>query len=441
MASTTRAPRAPAATGLGARLTAWLQVASPALFASYATLAAFSAYFAMYAFRKPFAAATFEGERLAGLDLKVALLIGQVLGYALSKLLSIRILSELAAERRARALVVAIGVSHAALLGLALLPPAGQVLAMFVNGLPLGAVWGLVFSFLEGRRSSEVLGAGLSMSYIVASGAVKGVGRWLVQLGVGEAWMPFLVGALFLPVMLGSIWLLARIPPPGPDDVAERASRGPMDMAARRAFFWRHAPGLLTLTALYVLLTAFRDFRDNFAVELWAALGHAEAPAVLAWSELPVAAITLGALALIVLVRDSRTAFFVVHGVMALGALAIGVSTWLFQQGLLGGTAWMIVVGTGLYLGYVPFGCVLFDRLMAMTRSPGTAVFMIYVTDASGYLGSVSLLLLKSLGRPQLPWLEFFVELAKLTALGVLFGLLLSALYFARVGRVESAAA
>jgi len=431
----------PAATGVGARLSAWLQAASPTVFASYATLTAFSAYFAMYAFRKPFAAATFEGERLGDLDLKVALLIGQVFGYALSKFLSIRILSELAPERRAGALVIAIGVSHVALLGLVWLPPAGQVLAMFVNGLPLGAVWGLVFSFLEGRRSSEVLGAGLSMSYIVASGAVKGVGRWLVQLGVDEAAMPFLVGVLFLPVMLGSIWLLARIPAPGPDDVAERASRGPMDGPARREFFRRHAPGLLTLTALYVVLTAFRDFRDNFAVELWAALGHAEAPSVLAWTELPVAAITLGALALIVLVRDSRAAFFVVHGVMALGALLIGVATWLFEQRLLGGTGWMILVGTGLYLGYVPFGCVLFDRLMAMTRSAGTAVFMIYVTDASGYLGSVGLLLFKSLGRPELPWLEFFAGLAKLTSLVVLFGLLLSALYFARVGRVERAGA
>ena len=33
-------------------------------------------------------------------------------------------------------------------------------------------------------------------------------------------------------------------------------------------------PGLLPLTLLYVLLTAYRDFRDNFAVEIWAAPRH-----------------------------------------------------------------------------------------------------------------------------------------------------------------------
>ena len=46
-------------------------------------------------------------------------------------------------------------------------------------------VMALVFSFLEGRRVSEILGAGLSVSFIVSSGVVKSVGKWLMlDLGV-----------------------------------------------------------------------------------------------------------------------------------------------------------------------------------------------------------------------------------------------------------------
>ena len=73
---------------------------------------------------------------------------------------------------------------------------------MFLNGIPLGMVWGLVFSFLEGRKTSDLLGAGLSCSYIVASGAVKAVGLGFVGIGVSEFWMPALTGGCFLPLFL-----------------------------------------------------------------------------------------------------------------------------------------------------------------------------------------------------------------------------------------------
>lgn len=64
-------------------------------------MAAFSTYFCMYAFRKPFAVGTFEGEvalPLAGaLSLKSLYVIAQVLGYAASKFLGIKVVSEMPA--------------------------------------------------------------------------------------------------------------------------------------------------------------------------------------------------------------------------------------------------------------------------------------------------------------------------------------------------------
>jgi hypothetical protein len=51
---------------------------------------------------------------------------------------------------------------------------------LFLNGLPLGMVWGAVFSFLEGRRFTELLGAGMASSFIASSGIVKATGRTLV---------------------------------------------------------------------------------------------------------------------------------------------------------------------------------------------------------------------------------------------------------------------
>src|SRR5690349_8684054 len=81
-------------------------------------LAGFLAYFSMYAFRKPIAAATFGDVHLlgVGIDYKSALLIAQVLGYAISKLLGIRVIAEIGRQGRGKAIVGLIGLSWIALL-------------------------------------------------------------------------------------------------------------------------------------------------------------------------------------------------------------------------------------------------------------------------------------------------------------------------------------
>jgi hypothetical protein len=412
------------------RIRTWLGHASPAAFSTFAIAAAFCAYFSMYAFRKPIGAATFSGEQVGGLDLKIALVISQVVGYALSKFISIKLVTELSPARRTVALVTLIGIAELALALVGVLPAGGKVVAIFFNGLPLGAVWGLVFGFLEGRRTSEILGAGLSASYIVASGVVKSVGRYLMTLGIDEAWMPFCTGLLFLAPFLLAVWLLGALPPPDPGDVEARTERAPMDGSSRAGFFRAFAPGLVILTGLYVLLTAYRDFRDNFAAEIWEEVGMAERPEVFTISEVPVAFVVLLGLALVYRVRNNHTAFFVIHAVMLGGTVLIGVATLAFDLGLIGAVPWMIAIGTGLYLAYVPYGCVLFDRLIAATSVVGTAVFMIYVTDAFGYAGSVGLLLYRNFGQPDLSWLSFFRTFTYTTAAFCSLAFVASAIYF-----------
>src|SRR5690606_9266609 len=187
------------------RVRAHLADASPAAFGAYAIVASFSAYFCMYAYRRPFAAGTYEGDPLGGLDPKTAYLVAQVLGYAAAKFLGIKVVSELSPERRAVALLSTIGCAELALVLFAVAPPPLAACAMALNGLSLGMVWGMVFGFLEGRRTSDLLGAALCASFIVASGFVKTVGKALLDAGIDERWMPAATGALFGPVMALSI--------------------------------------------------------------------------------------------------------------------------------------------------------------------------------------------------------------------------------------------
>ncbi|WP_437596055.1 DUF5690 family protein [Sorangium sp. So ce590] len=401
-------------------VTRWLERAPAPVFSAFAMLAAFATYFCMYAFRKPFAVGTFTGAvalpLLPDLDLKSFYIIAQVIGYCASKFLGIKVVSEMRPERRALAILTCICVSEAALVLFALVPTPYAALFLVLNGLPLGMVWGLVFGFLEGRRVSDLLGAGLCASFIVASGFVKTIGKLTLGWGVPEVWMPAVTGALFFPPLLLSVWMLAQIPPPTADDEALRTRRAPMDRAARRAFVAANAGGLATLVLGYIVLTAYRDFRDNFAREIWDALDYADQPAILTTAEIPVAIGALVSVAVMMGIRSNRTALVVVHGIMVAGAVLAGLSTALYQAGVIGPVAWMISVGLGLYVGYVPFNCVLFDRLIAAVGSVATAGFLITAADAFGYLGSVALLLYKSFGQAKLSWIEFFVGFSYATA-------------------------
>jgi len=412
----------------------WLETANALAFSLFAGTAAFSTYFAMYAFRKPFTAATFED--VAGwtfaLDYKVALVIAQVLGYALSKVIGIKVISEMDHRRRAVAIVGLIGASWLALVGFALAPAPWNVAALFLNGLPLGLIWGLVFSYVEGRRTSEVLGAILCSSFILSSGVVKSVGKALLNAGVPDLWMPAATGLVFVPLLLVSVLALSRIPPPNATDAAARMKRGPMDGLARADFLRVYGPGVALLVFAYVLFTAVRDLRDNFAAEIWSALGFGQTATIFTASELPVALIALGALAAIMVVRDNLRALLVIHGIVMLGAGLLGGATLAFQFELISPVAWMILSGAGLYMAYTPFNAMLFDRMIAATGRVGTAGFLIYLADAAGYVGSIGLLLFRNFGVADMDWLSFFIAIcytAAVVSLGLVLG---SAVFFAR---------
>ena len=416
-------------------ITRRIEAAGPAWLGVYALSAAFMTYFSMYAFRKPFSVATYDGIEGWGfaIDFKIAIVVCQVLGYALSKLIGIKVVSEAPPNRRALMIFGFIALSWFALVLFAILPANWKILAIFFNGLPLGMIWGLVFAYMEGRRISEIIGAGLCASFIVSSGVVKAVGRWLiVEQGVSDVWMPALTGVLFMPILAVSVYFLALTPAPNKKDQAARKLRTPMHAAERHAFFWTNAFGLTMLILAYVVLTAIRDFRDNFAVEIWAALGYADTPSIFALSEIPVAAIVLAFMASTIAIRSNKNAVLTHHWIIIFGAVLVALATFGFQSGWLGPVSWMIAVGAGVYMGYVPYNCILVDRMTAALKTPGNAAFLMYLADSSGYAGSVGLMLYKNFGATNLNWLSFFTGFCYIGAVIIVVCTLLSFNYFRR---------
>ncbi|WP_230770869.1 DUF5690 family protein [Sphingomonas sp. Leaf4] len=399
-----------------------------------AGLAAFAVYFAMYAFRKPVTAVGFADQAALwpGLDYKATIVIAQAIGYALSKMLGVRVVAAHRAGGRGRLILALVALAWGALIGFALLPARFGPLCLFLNGLPLGMIWGLVFRYLEGRRASDLLAAMLTASFILSSGVTKSVGALLVAGGVSPFVMPALTGVLFAPVLVVALVVLGRLPPPDAADEAARGVRLAMDGPARRAYVRAHAVPLIVLIPGYVILTALRDFRDNFAPELWAALGHAASPAIFAVSEVPVTIVVLAAMALLTLVRSNLGALLTIHAAVFAGAVLLVVATLLFRSGVLGSVGWVIWTGIGIYIAYAPFSAVLFDRMMSLSRMPGNAAFLIYLADSFGYAGSVALLVLRTLTQGHGAWLGFFERAVLATGVVLAVASAVSAAWFVR---------
>lgn len=393
------------------KITSWLEQTNGVWFTIYASLCAFCLYTCVYAFRKTFAVATFEGLMYAGINYKVWLVTFQVVGYALSKFIGIKIISELKATSRGAGILLMVAIAGVSWLLFAITPAPYNIIFLFTNGLPLGMVWGMVFGYLEGRRMTEVLGASLAVSFIFSAGLCRSVGAFVMRdWGVSEYWMPFVVCCLFLIPLLVFQFLLDKLPPPSALDEQLRTRRMPMDANERRTFTKTFLPGILLFVLCYVLLTAFRDFRDNFSADIWKSLGMGNDPGIYTRTEIPVSIFVLICMGSLMLIKNNKMALMVNHIIIALGMVLIGVSNLLYESDFINATSWMTLVGIGLYLGYIPFNSIFFDRLIATFQYVGTVGFIMYVADSFGYLGSVGVLFYKEFGQAKLSWLDFFLS-------------------------------
>ncbi len=285
--------------------------------------------------------------------------------------------------------------------------------------------------FLEGRRNSEALIAGLCASFIVSDGVSKSVGSLLLERGVTEGWMPFFAGLIFLVPALLFIAMLSCVRPPSVVDVASRSAREPMNAGTRWHFFKKYAPGLLGIILIYLFTTLLRSVRADFAPELWKGLGYPQTPKVFTQSELLVSfgVTIISGLAMFILnhYKAFRFSLFTCFGgfaIILLGVLGLGHG--------LGKFPFMVLLGLGVYIPYVAVHTTLFERLIAITKERANIGFLMYLADSVGYTAYIVLMLFKYLTPANDSILYLFLRLC--IYLGIAGGLVVifSNWYFKR---------
>jgi MFS family permease len=401
--------------------------------ALYAALLSFGTYVFIFGFRKSFTVCTFDGLTFGPIAYKTALVISQMLGYMLAKFYGIKFISGLQKVNRNKIIFLLTGTSWLAWLLFAIVPAPYNVVFLFLNGFPLGMLWGVVFSYVEGRKSTDFIGAALAVSFIFSSGWVKSVGAWLMaQYHITEFWVPFCTGLVFALPLIICVYGLEKVPPPSEEDEMLRTKRLPMTGVERRFLLKQYLPGIIAFVVIYLFATIFRDIRDNFSADMWKEMGFSSRPAIFTQTEIPITIFILIIMGAVVIIKNSFKALMIAHVFILLGFIIAGVSTYYFSNQLLDPFWWMILVGLGLYLVYIPFNSIFFDRLIAAFSMKGNAGFFIYVADSVGYVGSVTVMLVKEGMSLKIQWTQFFSQSVMILSFVGVFITLYAMYYFTK---------
>lgn len=381
------------------------------LFILWAGGAALLSYSLVYALRKPFTAASFENAEFFDMDYKVVVTISQILGYVVSKFIGIKLISELQSEERFKFILTSVLLAEASLILFGLLSTPFNVAAMFLNGLSLGCMWGVIFSFIEGRRVTDILASLLGVSMVISSGTAKSVGLYVMNhLHVSEFWMPALIGAVALPLLLLLGWALNKLPEPNKEDIAMKSERETLNGKQRWELFKSYMPFLSMLFIANIAIVVLRDIKEDFLVNIIDVSAYS--PWLFAQIDSVVTLIILGIFGLMVLVKDNLKALSVLFGLIIAGMIVMSVVSFGQQQLRLSPVIWLFIQSLCLYIAYLTFQTIFFDRFIACFRIRGNVGFFIVTTDFLGYTGTVLVLVLKEFYNPDIDWAVFYNQFA-----------------------------
>lgn len=358
-----------------------------------------------------YTAAAFEDVEFFDMDYKVVVTISQIVGYVISKFMGIKLISELRREERLRFILMSVVMAELSLVFFGLLSAPYNIAAMFLNGLSLGCMWGVIFSFIEGRRMTDILASLLGVSMVISSGTAKSAGLYVMNnLHVNEFWMPALIGAVALPLLALLGYALNRLPQPTEEDIAMKSERATLNGKQRWELFKNFMPFLMMLFVANIAIVVLRDIKEDFLVNIIDVSEYS--PWLFAKIDSVVTLIILVVFGLMVFVKDNLKALSILFGLIIMGMIVMSVVSFGQERFQLSPVVWLFVQSLCLYIAYLTFQTIFFDRFIACFKIHGNVGFFIVTTDFLGYTGTVLVLVLKEFCNPHIDWAVFYNQFA-----------------------------
>jgi hypothetical protein len=223
--------------------------------------------------------------------------------------------------------------------------------------------------------------------------------------------------------------MLAQIPPPNDEDLSLRSQRVAMKNADKTLIIKEFGLGLLCIIGVYLLLATMRDFRDNFAVEVWREIDPKFSKTIFSEIETTIGLVVVSLIALNALIKNNFRSYLTFSSMMLAAVLLCGGSTWAYQEQMISPKVWMLSLGIGLFLPYLMIQTVVFERLIALFKARGNVGFLVYICDSVGYLGSVVLLIYREFFLKKMSFLNILMTFSYIISI-VCFILLIVQLFF-----------
>ena len=142
------------------------------------------------------------------------------------------------------------------------------------------------------------------------------------------------------------------------------------------------------------MVSDFRELRDAFAADFWEELNLTYS-LIFTRTEYPIAFVVLILMFLIVFIRSNQRAQNVIYLITPVGSVITIVATFLYLEEGMKPITWMILSGLGLYMGFIPFTYMV-ERPIAAMHVSATTVFILYLADSFGYVGTTSVFIFKN---------------------------------------------
>lgn len=371
---------------------------------------AFCIYTSMYAIRKPFTALVYSQDIL-GYGIKSWMVLAQLLGYTLSKFVGIKWLGELNRNHRFRMIVLILTSATIPLLLMGFSNCKYWPIWMLLNGFPLGLIWGIVFSYIEGRNLTELIGAILACTFIFSSGFVKSIAILLQESHFSLEFIPFYVAIIFLIPAIIFSYLLEKMPKPSNEEILANAPRTALTKSERKAINKKYFGFLFAIVLLYGFLTLLRDIRDNFGAEIMSGL-HIYNAKNLTQLESIITIIMLVSIPFISRVKNHYNAILITIVATFIGGLICISTSILFKNQVIDGMGLLLFSGGGIYVGYILINISIMNRLIGFNGTPANSGFLVYMADSAGYLCSLFISGFALFSKKgELPWLNWFQNL------------------------------
>ena len=250
--------------------------------------------------------------------------------------------------------------------------------------------------------------------------------------------MPAVIGGVALPILIFMGYMLKRLPHPTAEDIALRNERVVLDHKGRVNLFIQYAPILTLLFVGNFMLLVLRDIKEDFLVNILDISNQSSW--LFAQIDSIVTLIILGIFSLFIFCRNNIHALMWLMTLVVIGCMTMTFVSFNYKALDLKPVTWLLIQSLSLYIAYLTFQTIFFDRFIACFRIKGNVGFFIAIIDFIGYVGTVSLLSTKEFLQIDIEWFALYNNMAGTvgTICSVLFtvaGILIYKRYQTSIGK------